>query len=55
MILLGLILIIPTLSMLEKMPIIMVSVFGVGISFLLTFGGIGLVGSIFDIKKGLKS
>lgn len=50
MIAFGLVLIVPTLTMLEKMPIIVVSIFGVGISFLVTFGGIGLVDSLKNLR-----
>lgn len=55
MILIGLVLLVPTINMLEKMPIIVVAIFGVGISFLVTFGGLGLLGSISDIRKRFKS
>lgn len=54
MILMGLSLLGPTIHMLEKMPIVVVAIFGTGISFLVTFGGLGLLSSISDIRKRFK-
>lgn len=51
----GIILLIPVLGMLERTPLIVVAIFGGGISFLITFGLLGVVSSVINIRKKIKS